>query len=103
MYVTTTEDMPGKEQITVTMLDYSNLLFIGTNTSPQPVSPFSILMDATDYFLADDESVTARLRDPLLVPKAIVYPVTEQKEEGSVIYTVCDPALIATQVGPVPV
>lgn len=103
MYVTTTEEMPGKEQITVAMIDFSNLLFIGTNTSPQPVDSFSILVDATVYYLADDEHVTARLKYPLLVPKAIEYPVTEQKEEGRVIYTVYDPELVATQVGPVPV
>ena len=103
MYVTTSEEMPGTEQITVAMLPYSNLLFYGTNTSPQPVDTFSILMDATVYYLADDESMTARLHSPVLAATPIEYPVTSQKEEGSVRYKAYNAVLTATQVGDVPI
>lgn len=103
MYVTTSTEMPGTEQITVALLDHSNLLFYGTNTSPQPVSTFSLIMDATVYYLADDEYVTARPRNIVLTATPIEYPETSQKEEGAITYTVYNVTLTPTQVGDVPI
>lgn len=103
MYVTTSVEMPGSEQITVSLSEHSNLLFYGTNTSPQPVSTFSLIMDATVYYLADDESATARVNNISLTSTHIDYSETSQKDEGAVKYTVLSPVLTPTQVGDVPI
>lgn len=102
--ITTSEPMDPKQVINVQLYAYSRVCFLPeANSSPQPIQPFAIELEALDYVKADDGSVAAAVRLTKFDCIPIEYVEQEYEEYGVIRVTYPTPTLTATQVGPVPV
>ncbi len=101
--ITTSEPMDPKQVINVQLYAYSRVCFLCENSSPQPIQPFAIELEALDYVKSDDGSVAAAIALTNLRSIPIEYRETEYEEHGLIQVTYLTPTLTATQVGPIPV
>ena len=95
--------MDPKQAVKVQLYDYSRVCFFCENSSPQPIDPFAIELDALDYVKSDDGTVAAEIALTRLANIPIEYRETEYEEHGVIQVTYLTPTLTATQVGPIPV
>lgn len=102
--ILTTEELSPYRPVNVRFYAWSNLCFFpGADSSPQPVDPFAIELDAVIYGKADSESVRAVISLTALVSTPIKYLEQEYDESGSINVTIPRPTLEVTKVGDVPV
>ena len=101
--ILTAKAMDPKQAIKVQFYEYSRVCFLCDNSSPQPLAPFAIELDALDYVKSDDGSVMAALTLTKLNNIPIEYNAAEYDEHGVLLVTLPTPTLSVTQVGPVPV